>query len=106
MVNGDQLVSPFADVELPDNGIATDVSYYVSRRDLQHAARYLNPDTTALTRGTITGTIRPDPVDQTYDIFGHQVELPPCRIGQTYRVDRIITNATGLRYNIPVHPWS
>lgn len=105
VVENGKLISPFASVVLPPNGIATDVSYYATRADLDRVAKYLDPRAAALTIGTITGTTRPDPEPQTYDIGKTKVRLPDAWIGQHYCVTRIITNAPVL-YPIPVQRWT
>lgn len=105
IVENGKLVSPFAGVTLPPNGITSDVSYYASRADLDRVAKYLDPRATALTIGTVTGTTRPDPEPQVYDIGNSKVRLPDAWIGQTYRTHTIITNAPVL-YPIPVQRWT
>ncbi|QVI29932.1 hypothetical protein MN2019_11935 [Mycolicibacterium neoaurum] len=104
LVENGRLVSPFASIVLPANGIAFDTSFYATRDDLDEAAAYLDRRATALTIGTVT-RVHPDPEPQTYDIGGRKVQLPAAYIANTYTVQTIITNASGLLYRLPVLRW-
>ncbi|WP_137148086.1 hypothetical protein [Mycolicibacterium sp. CR10] len=115
-VEDGQLVSPFARLPMPSNGVITNVcpdfipymcdehgvSYFATAADALQAVKTLDDDM-AVTTGEIIGKSWPDPRQPLYRIsgfaFSRHVTLPAGRRCDEYRVSEIYTDSTLFTYN-------
>lgn len=106
-VEGDRLVSPFAGVVLPPDGLVVahcehphtppgpgcrcGISVYANREDAEAAARLMDGDV-AITEGKAIGAVLPEVHMQPYQDGARWITAPMGKRARAYQVTRIYTD--------------
>lgn len=110
------LVSPFAGITLPENGIVAaplctttelalyGVSYFSTAADALRAVTLLNDPGIAVTTGQVVAPTMPDERLPLYRVAGRAITMPAGRRCATYQITAIYTDNTVHDYGVPAHP--